>query len=121
MKTEPMLAEIEQVKDRLALAAGGDTRLFLAMEEWFFAHPHAGPIIGSPQELQARQAAEPALPPPEVYRVQNPMLAEIRRIRTELAAPKPEGAPDDPECRSDIDKSAGRNAFVLREEPPRHT
>jgi len=121
MKTEPILADIEQVKDRLALAAGDDTRRFLdQMEEWFAAHPHPGPVIGSPRELQARLATGSALPPPEVYRVQHPVLEEVMRIRTELAEPKAEGAADNPECRSDIDKSAGRNACVLREEPPRH-
>ena len=55
MKAEPILQELEVVKQRLAAEANGDTRLFLnQMEAWLAEHPHAGPVVNSPEELQAR-------------------------------------------------------------------
>ena len=43
MKAEPILLELEAVKERLATEAGGDTRRFLdQMEAWAVEHPHAG-------------------------------------------------------------------------------
>jgi hypothetical protein len=65
MKAEPILQEIEAVKERLAAQAGGDTQRFLEqMDTWLAEHPHAGPVVNSLEELQARiqarEAAEPA-------------------------------------------------------------
>ena len=55
MKAELILLELEAVKERLAAEAGGDTRRFLdQMEAWMVEHPHAGPVVNSPEELQAR-------------------------------------------------------------------
>src|ERR1039458_8518536 len=55
MKAEPILLELEAVKERLAAEASGDTQRFLdQMEAWVVEHPHAGPVVNSPEELQAR-------------------------------------------------------------------
>ncbi len=58
MKADPILQELEAVKERLAAEANGDTPRFLdQMEAWLTEHPHAGPVVNSPQELQARLRA----------------------------------------------------------------
>jgi hypothetical protein len=55
LKAEPILLELEVVKERLAAEASGDTQRFLdQMEAWVVEHPHAGPVVNSPEELQAR-------------------------------------------------------------------
>ena len=55
MQAEPILLELEAVKERLATEASGDTQRFLdQMEAWVVEHPHAGPVVNSPEELQAR-------------------------------------------------------------------
>jgi hypothetical protein len=55
MQAEPILLELEAVKERLAAEASGDTQRFLdQMEAWVVEHPHAGPVVNSPEELQAR-------------------------------------------------------------------
>ena len=89
MKTEPMLQELEAVKEQLAAEAGGDTRRFLdQMEAWLVEHPHAGPVVNSPEELQARlrtrEASEPPPPKGKPYRVHNPIIAELHRTREAL-------------------------------------
>lgn len=89
MKTEPILQELEAVKERLAAEAGDDTRRFLdQMEAWLVEHPHAGPVVNSPEELQARlrarEAAEPPPPRGKPYRVHDPIIAEIHRTREAL-------------------------------------
>ncbi len=86
MKVEPILQELETVKDQLAAEANYDTRRFLdQMEAWAEAHPHAGPVVNSPEELQARlrarEATEPKPPQGKPYRVHNPIIAEIHRHR----------------------------------------
>ena len=86
MKAEPMLQELEAVKEQLAAEAGGDTRRFLdQMEAWLVEHPHAGPMVNSPEELQARlrarEAAEPPPPRRKPYRVYDPIIAEVHRAR----------------------------------------
>lgn len=86
--------------------AGGDARLFLEqMDAWLDAHPHTGPVVNSPEELQARvrlrEANEPLPEPGEPYRIYNPIIAEIHRIRADLSRERPEDSP------------------VLREEPPK--
>ena len=86
MKTDAILLELEAVKENFAAQANGDTRRFLdQMEAWAVAHPHAGPVVNSPEELQARlQAREAAEPPPPTgkpYRVHDPIIAEVHRAR----------------------------------------
>ena len=86
MKAEPILLELEAVKDNFAAQANGDTRRFLdQMEAWAVAHPHAGPVVNSPEELQARlcarEAAEPPPPKGKPYRVHDPIIAEVHRAR----------------------------------------
>ena len=42
MKAEPILQELEAVKERLAAQADGDTQRFLEqMDTWLAEHPHA--------------------------------------------------------------------------------
>ena len=106
MKTEPILQELEAVKAQLAAAAHGDSRRFLdQMDAWLAEHPHAGPVVNSPAELQsrlrAREAAEPLPPPGKPYVVHDPIIAEIHRNREKLYR---EG------------KSA---LLILKDEPPR--
>jgi hypothetical protein len=89
MKAEPILQELEAVKERLAAKAGGDTRRFLdQMEAWQVEHPHAGPVVNSPEELQSRlrtrEASEPPPPKGKPYRVHNPIIAELHRTREAL-------------------------------------
>ena len=89
MKTEPILQELEAAKDRLASEAQGDIRLFLdQMDEWLAQHPHAGPVVNSPEELQARLRAREAVEPPpprsKPYLVHDPIIAEVHRARAAL-------------------------------------
>jgi len=89
MKAETILLELEAVKERLAAEAGGDSRRFLdQMEEWAVEHPHAGPVVNSPEELQARlrarEANEPPPPKGKPYRVHDPIIAELHRTREKL-------------------------------------
>ena len=65
MKTDSILLELEAVKENFAAQANGDTRRFLdQMEAWTVAHPHAGPVVNSPEELQARLRARDVEPLP---------------------------------------------------------
>ena len=103
-----MLQELEAVKERLAAQADGDTRRFLEqMDAWLVEHPHAGPVVNSAEALrariQARGAPEPASLPNEPYKVYDPIIAEVHRIREQLARER-EGA------------SSG---LTLKDEPPR--
>ena len=106
MKAEPILQELEAVKERLSAEANGDTRRFLdQMEAWLVAHPHDGPVVNSPEELQARlRAREAAEPPPsrgKPYRVHDPIIAEVHRNREALYREQQTGA------------------LILKDEPPR--
>jgi len=106
MKADPIIQEVEAVKDGLAEQAGSDLQRFLdQMDAWQAEHPHAGPVVNSPQELQARlrqrEATEPPPPPAEPYRVYDPIIAEIRRIREQLNRER-ENAP-----------------LLLKDQPPR--
>jgi hypothetical protein len=107
MKAEPILQELEVVKDRLAAEAGGDTRRFLdQMEAWLMEHPHAGPVVNSPEELQARlrarEAAEPPPPKGKPYRVYDPIIAEVHRNRAALY------------------RERQAETLVLKDEPPKN-
>jgi hypothetical protein len=107
MKTEPILQEVEAVKERLAARADGDTQRFLdQMETWLVNHPHAGPVVNSPEELrariQAREATEPPPPPCQPYKVHDPVIAEIHRIREQLAR----------------ERETSSSSLTLRDEPP---
>jgi hypothetical protein len=89
MKADLIIQEIEAVKDRLAEKADGDLRRFLdQMEAWQAEHPHAGPVVHSPEELwvrlRHREATDPPPPPTEPYRVYDPVIAEVHRIREQL-------------------------------------
>ena len=106
MKAEPILQELEAVKERLASEANGDTRRFLnQMDAWLAEHPHAGPVVNSPEELQARlrarEAAEPPPPRGKPYRVHDPIIAGVHRARTALY------------------REQQSEAFVLKDEPRR--
>ena len=105
MKAEPILQELEAVKERLAAQAGGDTQRFLEqMEAWFAEHPPAGPVVNSVEELRARirarEAMEPSPPPGEPYKVYDPIIAEVHRVREQLA------------------REREPSALTLKEEPP---
>jgi hypothetical protein len=106
MKAEPILLELEAVKERLAAEANGDTRRFLdQMEAWLVEHPHAGPVVNSPEELQARlrtrEAAEPPPPRGKLYRVYDPIIAEVHRTREKLQ------------------RERRAETLILKDEPPR--
>ncbi len=105
MKTDSILLELEAVKENFAAQANGDTRHFLdQMEAWAVAHPHAGPVVNSPEELQARlraRAGEPLPPKDKPYRVYNPIIAEIHRNREALY------------------REQQSEALILKDEPPR--
>ena len=106
MKADPILQELEVVKEQLAAEAHGDTRRFLdQMDSWLAEHPHAGPVVNSPEELQARlrarEAAEPRPPKGKPYRVHDPIIAEIHRNREKLY------------------REGMIEALVLKDEPPR--
>jgi hypothetical protein len=106
MKADPIILEVEAVKDRLAEQAGSDLRRFLdQMEAWQAEHPHAGPAVNSPEELQARlrrrEATEPPPPAVEPYRVHDPIIAEVHRIREQL------------------DRERENAPLILKDEPPR--
>jgi hypothetical protein len=93
MKEDKIIADLEQTKERLAATAGYDTRRFLDnVDAWLAAHPHPGPVVTSPEELQARirgrDATEGPAPPPKPYRVYDPIVAEVHRIRARLAVEK---------------------------------
>ncbi len=106
MKTEPMLQELEAVKERLACEANGDTRLFLEqLDAWLEQHPHTGPVMHSSAELQARlrmrDATEPPPTPARPYRVHDSIIAEIHRTRDRLQ------------------REQETEALMLKDEPPR--
>ena len=108
MKAEPILQELEAVKERLAAQEDGNTQRFLAqMDAWLAEHPQPGPVVNSPEELrariQARESSEPAPLPGEPYKVYDPVIAEVHRIREQLAR----------------ERAAASTGLVLKDEPPR--
>jgi hypothetical protein len=90
MKIDPIFREIEAIKERLKEQAGGDLRQFLnQMDTWLAEHPHTGPSVTTPDELQERlrhrEATEPPPPPAAPYKVYDPIVAEVHRIREKLS------------------------------------
>ena len=86
--------------------AHGDTPYFLdQMEAGLAEHPHAGPVVNSPEVLQARlrarEATEPLPPRSKPYLVHDPIVAEIHRTREVLY------------------REQNTEAVVLKDEPPR--
>jgi hypothetical protein len=88
MKAEPIVQEIENVKDRLSEQAADVAHFSRQMNAWLKKHPHEGTVVHSPEELEARlrhrEAAEKPLPPMKPYRVHDPIIAEIHRTREKL-------------------------------------
>ena len=106
MKTELILQELEVVKEQLAAEAHGDTRCFFdQMDSWLEEHPHVGPVVNSPEELQARlrarEATEPSPPQGKPYVVHDPLIAEIHRTRERLY------------------RESQTEPLILKDEPPR--
>ena len=53
MKLDTILEEVWQIKDQLAREAGYDIRTFgEQLKEWSKAHPHAGTVFQSADELR---------------------------------------------------------------------
>jgi hypothetical protein len=106
MKAEPILQELEAAKERLATQAGENTRRFLdQMEAWLDEHPHAGPVLHSPEQLQARlrsrESTEPPPTPGQPYRIYDPIIAEIHRTRDQLV------------------REHEASGLILKDEPPK--
>jgi hypothetical protein len=52
MKSNPILDEVWQIKDQLAAEAGYNIdRFFDNLRKWEAEHPHPGPMVKSPEEL----------------------------------------------------------------------
>ena len=109
MKAEPILAECYRVKEKLAVDCGCSVqRLCARIEQSMTARPRAVHEVHSADELAALVAREEplqlaAIPEEcfEPYRIHDPIIAEIHRIREQLAARQ---------------ESAG---LILKDRPPR--
>ena len=89
MKVDPILEELEAVKERLSAEASEDTHRFLDQRDaWVVQHPRTGPVVNSPGELEVRlRAREAAEPPPsraKPYLVHDPIIAEVHQTREKL-------------------------------------
>jgi hypothetical protein len=61
MKANPVLEEVWRIKDQLAAEAGYDVdRFFAQLRAWSEAHPHAGPVVRSAEELRRLATEESA-------------------------------------------------------------
>jgi hypothetical protein len=59
MKSNPILQEIWDIKDRLAAEAGYDVdRFFDQLKEWTAKHPPTGPVVRNAEELRQLIAAK---------------------------------------------------------------
>ena len=110
MKSNPILEEVWRIKDELAREAGYNVhRLCENTRKWAESHPHSGPVVNSLSELQARiqarEATEPAPLPGEPYKVYDPVIAEVHRIREQLTR----------------ERETASTGLTLKEEPPRQT
>jgi hypothetical protein len=93
MKAEPILAETYRIKEMLALKAGNSIpQLCEQIEKSMSLHPVSTPEVHSAEELAAlvirEEPARLAAIPPEcmaTYRVYDPIIAEIHRIREQLS------------------------------------
>ena len=109
MKTEPILAETYRIKEMLAATAGNSIHGLCERITQSMALQMARPReVHSAEELAvmvARQepARVAAIPPEclEVYRIHNPIIAEIHRIRARLS------------------REQDASALILKDEPPR--
>jgi hypothetical protein len=103
MKADPIIEEVERVKDRLSEQAGDLVQFLNDMDAWLQSHPHSGPVVNSPEELETRvrhrEATEKPLPPAEPYRIYDPIIAEVHRTREQPYRERKE------------------TAYALREEP----
>jgi hypothetical protein len=53
MKSNPILQEVWDIKDRLAAEAGYDVdRFFDQLKEWTAKHPPTGPVVRNAEELR---------------------------------------------------------------------
>lgn len=85
MKTNPILQEVWDIKDRLAAEAGYDAdRFFEQLRAWTAAHPHPGPIVHNAEELR-RLAAQPA-------------PSDALALKEEPPRPSKTAATDGPQC-----------------------
>jgi hypothetical protein len=118
MKIEPILQEIEDVKDRLSEQAGDLTQFLAQMDERSKKHPHSGPVVNSPEELEMRvrnrEATEKPLPPMKVYRVHDPIIAEIHRTRAKLYREKQKHSGNRV---VNLQDESAETSYALREEP----
>lgn len=76
MKTNPILEEVWQIKDRLAAESGYDVdRFFEQLRTWSAEHPHSGRIVHSTEELRqlvAEKERQRAVASPMVLNDQPP-------------------------------------------------
>ncbi|MGA2543548.1 MAG: hypothetical protein ABSG78_18520 [Verrucomicrobiota bacterium] len=108
MKTEPILAETYGIKEMLAAKAGNSIHgLCVLIETSMSLHAAPAREVHSTEELAALVAREEparlaAIPQEclETYRIHNPIIAEIHRIREQLNRER-ENAP-----------------LILKDEPP---
>jgi hypothetical protein len=116
MKAEPLVQEIENVKDCLSEQAADVAHFSRQMNAWLEKHPHEGPVVHSPEELAARvrhrEATEKPLPPMKLYRVHDPIVAEIHRTREKLYREKSKRSGN-----RVLELPDEEISYVLREEP----
>jgi hypothetical protein len=111
MKAEPILAETYRIKERLAAKAGYSIqRLCQQIEKSMSLHARPAHQVFSAEELAALVAREEparlaAIPAEclQIYRMHDPIIAEIHHNRERLSREKE------------------ASALVLKEEPPRKT
>jgi len=109
MKAEPILAETYRIKEMLAAKAGYSIqRLCEQIEKSMSRHASTAHQVFSAEDLAALVAREEparlaAIPAQclQTYRMHDPIIAEIHRIRERLA------------------REHEASALVLKEEPPR--
>ena len=105
MKTDPILEEMWRVKDQLGERYSGDPRAVCAHLTEAQLLPRPGtPLVFDLNSSLKRQAARIAQLPQRVpvgaFLPDDPIIAEVRRVRAQLAQE--------------------RGASALREEPPKH-
>jgi hypothetical protein len=109
MKTEPILAETYRIKEMLAVKAGNSMQgMCEQIARSMSLHATFAPEVRSAEELadlvaRAEPARLAAIPAEclETYRMHNPIIAEIHRIRERLS------------------RERETSAMVLNDKPPR--